>query len=182
MGFFSGLIKKVAAPIAGGLLGIGGDAISNSAARDESSASRSFTEKQLKNRHQWEVADLKKAKLNPILSAGGTPSVGSSAMAAQSAMGSSGIKGALAAAQLDNIKADTGLKKSTAKNTDVKTIKDAKYTDFHQDIADAAGKASAFGRSYLKTTSENAKKLKESSMFLKDAIGNKYFYPKKGKN
>ena len=37
----------------------------------------------MKNRHQWEVSDLRKAGLNPILSAGAAPSMGASAMAQQ---------------------------------------------------------------------------------------------------
>ena len=40
-----------------------------------------FTKEQMQNRHQWEVADLRAAGLNPVLSAGGTPSIGNSAMA-----------------------------------------------------------------------------------------------------
>lgn len=40
-----------------------------------------FTREMMKNRHQWEIRDLKKAGLNPILSAGGTPSMGSAAQA-----------------------------------------------------------------------------------------------------
>jgi hypothetical protein len=78
--------------IAGGIAfgPIGAIAMANSSTNKANSAqaaaANQFTEKQLKNRHQWEVEDLKKAGLNPIMSAGGTPSIGSSAMAQQKSL------------------------------------------------------------------------------------------------
>lgn len=41
----------------------------------------SRTKRMMKKRHQWEVRDLRKAGLNPILSAGAAPSMGSNAQA-----------------------------------------------------------------------------------------------------
>lgn len=60
--------------VLGGLFG-------RSTARQNADAANAFTKEQLQNRHQWEVEDLKKAGLNPMLSAGGTPSIGGSAQA-----------------------------------------------------------------------------------------------------
>lgn len=73
---------------------IGGDKANKSSAK-EAEKSRLHSNEQMQNRHRWEVNDLRKAGLNPVLSAGGTPSVGSSAMAAQRniAEGMSGFTG-----------------------------------------------------------------------------------------
>ena len=112
MGFFS-----VAAPIVGSIIG---SKLTNSAAKSAANNANAFTELQLKNRHQWEVADLKKAGLNPILSAGGTPSIGGSSTAAVTNPVGDVASALQLSAQLENIEADTQLKKdqsSQAVNT-----------------------------------------------------------------
>ena len=45
-------------------------ASSDKASAKAAQQAQQHSDKQLKNRHQWEVADLRKAGLNPILSAG----------------------------------------------------------------------------------------------------------------
>lgn len=47
-------------------------------AKASQKSSQAFTKIMMQKRHQWEVQDLIKAGLNPILSAHGTPSMGSS--------------------------------------------------------------------------------------------------------
>jgi hypothetical protein len=91
MGFLSSIGKAVGkvAGIASDVAGVGGlfgISPATDDARDFASASaaqaNAYTTEQLKNRHQWEVADLRKAGLNPILSAmKGAPSIGGSAQA-----------------------------------------------------------------------------------------------------
>lgn len=54
---------------------------SNKAASKAADKANDFTMHMMKNRHSWEVDDLRKAGLNPILSTHGAPSMGSSAMA-----------------------------------------------------------------------------------------------------
>jgi len=70
---------------AGAALQVVGDMASNlysaAQARKAAKKARAFTREMMSSRHQWEVTDLRKAGLNPILSAGGTPSMGGSAMA-----------------------------------------------------------------------------------------------------
>lgn len=56
----------------GGAANILGNIIGNSSAKSEASRNRQFQEKMAKNAHQYQVADLKAAGLNPILSAGGS--------------------------------------------------------------------------------------------------------------
>lgn len=97
MGFFDKILS-VAAPVIGSAFGPVGTAIGSAvggafSTQDEqdfasSSAAQAnaFTKEQLQNRHQWEVADLRNAGLNPVLSAmKGAPSIGGSAVASTGA-------------------------------------------------------------------------------------------------
>jgi hypothetical protein len=69
----------------GDLFGFGtgllGSNSAQAASRENAAAANAFTEKQLKNRHQWEVEDLRKAGLNPVLSSKFGGSIGGSAQA-----------------------------------------------------------------------------------------------------
>jgi hypothetical protein len=87
-----------------------GGAMANDAAKDEANEGRQFTKEQLQNRHQWEVEDLRRAGLNPLLSAHSAPSIGSSPTA-------SGFKniGADAAASASSA-SDISVKKATQQN------------------------------------------------------------------
>lgn len=95
MGFLSSIGKTIGkvAGIASDVAGIGGAFGFSPATGDaqdfasaQAAASRGFTKEQLQNRHQWEVADLRAAGLNPILSAmKGAPSIGGSASATSNA-------------------------------------------------------------------------------------------------
>lgn len=75
MGFF-GDIGGAAIGMVGGLLG-------NASSASEAEKSRSLSVEAAKNAHQWEVADLKKAGLNPILSANSGASLSSLPSAGQ---------------------------------------------------------------------------------------------------
>lgn len=91
MGFFSslgkiaGVVAGVATgnPVAalGSLADLGSASDARSQAKRNVEQANAFTKEQLQNRHQWEVMDLKAAGLNPILSAGGVPSIGASPVA-----------------------------------------------------------------------------------------------------
>lgn len=76
---------------AGGAIGsaLGGALATDDAqdfATNSAATANAFTKEQLQNRHQWEVADLRAAGLNPILSAmKGAPSIGGSAQAVSGA-------------------------------------------------------------------------------------------------
>lgn len=122
----------------------------NKANAKEAAKSRDFTREEMQNRHQWEVSDLRKAGLNPILSAGAAPSIGSSAQAIMQSPDLSGMdeKDLMSSAmewkrlnaELDNIKSDTGQKDSSDKlNTEaVKTQKTQQMANSAQAAASAA--------------------------------------------
>jgi len=117
MGFFS--YAKIAAPI---VASVAGGLINNKGSKGAAADANAFTTEQLQNRHQWEVDDLRKAGLNPVLSAGGTPSIGGSSTADYSEPIAGSVSTALQSMQLretiNNIREDTELKKRQQSATD----------------------------------------------------------------
>jgi len=190
MGFLSKLVGA-AAPIVGGIVGgpagaaIGsgiGGALSTQDAQNfssaEASASRGFTKEQLQNRHQWEVADLRAAGLNPILSAmKGAPSIGGSAAATSSATVADGAakltQSALASKKLNAEISLIESQAAAARTQGVKNLADAKnvgnISDISQNAANiskglhsASASASKSINSGINYISKNKKKLKKA--------------------
>lgn len=81
-------------------MGALGSIISAGAAKAEGDLSWSRTKRMMQQRHQWEVSDLRKAGLNPILSAGGAPSMGSPPNTNMQALGSTINQGRLMKSQI----------------------------------------------------------------------------------
>lgn len=110
------LLEAIAGPIIGGALGIVGQQKENAANAEQARIQMDFQERMSGSAHQREVADLRKAGLNPILS--GTGGMGAStpsgSMAQMRSALASGVSSAMAVrrqnAELDNIRKDTELK------------------------------------------------------------------------
>lgn len=83
-------------------------------------SAQQFAEKQMKNKYQWGVEDLKKSGLNPVLAAGQTQGVSAVGAAPRGGIpkGANMAENIMTAKQAENIQADTELKKEM-KNTEV---------------------------------------------------------------
>lgn len=116
--------------VIGAVAGIGSTLLQNNSARKERRVANDFTREQLQNQHQWQVEDLKKAGLNPVLSANSGAGTGASHMAPVVGMGSNAAEGVASAlalkkqsAEVDAIKqnektakANESVAKATEKN------------------------------------------------------------------
>lgn len=93
----------------------------------------------MKNRHQWEVEDLRKAGLNPILSAGGQGTSGNAPeIVAPDVAGSAakGVEAALGRSQAELMKAQTEQSVSSARQAESQTAlneSEKKRVDFEAD-------------------------------------------------
>lgn len=116
------LLKTLAPSVIGGLFGLSSAKSTNKANQGIAEQANAFTREMMQSRHQWETADLRAAGLNPILSAGGTPSMGSPTSIPETGEVDAAVSGASSALatkrlseELENIRADTSLKKDQAK-------------------------------------------------------------------
>lgn len=135
-----GIDDAIVGSLAGTALSSGlsflGGSNSNKDAKKAAEAQMAFQRESQMNAHQWEVADLRKAGLNPILSAnGGAPMASGASYAPTNALSGSADalgKGSANAVSIANIKADTAQKlananlastnaKATAQTIDLKT-------------------------------------------------------------
>lgn len=106
-----GLFGSIVGATVGGLFGLAQQSSSNSAAASMQNTSIEANRETMQNKHQWEVADLKKAGLNPMISAmnsSGTLSAssGSAGAAPSAAAGAAAMAQAFSAAKLNQSQID----------------------------------------------------------------------------
>lgn len=170
MGLLSSIGKVVSkvAPIVGAATGnpLLGTAISagasflggqqqNQAAASSSKAANDFIREQMKNRHQWEVSDLRKAGLNPILSAGAAPSMGgaSTANVPSNPMG----EAVSTALQMKRLNADIANINAQTDATRQNTVKLASDTALNQALEYSATKDALLKANSARAAAANAK-------------------------
>lgn len=164
--------------VAGGLMGLAGDSMNNSAASDRQEAATKaqieWNREAMQNKHQWEIADLKKAGLNPMLSAmnGSTGTLGASAAVASpgsSSVGSSASSMSSAFAQNMLAKKSMATLDSEIEKNNADAVKARAEAQSTLDMVDVAKQNSA---SQIELNASNADLFRSETE--KNNIWNKY--------
>lgn len=158
--------------VAGGLMGLAGDSMNNSAASDRQEDAQKFNREAMQNKHQWEVKDLKAAGLNPMLSAmnGSTGTLGSSAASASSSsVGSSAASMSSAFAQNMLAKKSMATLDSEIEKNNADALKARAEAQSTLDMVDVAKQNSA---SQIELNASNADLFR--SQTERNKIWNKY--------
>lgn len=130
MSFLKKIVKSIAGPLTGGLIDLGGSMLSANQSADEANKQMEYQSYMSNTAHQREVADLKAAGLNPILSAFGsgasTPSGAMGNVPDYGASLSQGANSAMQAMQLGtqikNMKQNTKYIRSQKRKSDQEAI------------------------------------------------------------
>ena len=158
--------------VAGGLMGLAGDSMTNSAADSRQEDAQAFNREAMQNKHQWEVKDLKAAGLNPMLSAmnGSTGTLGSSAASASSSsVGSSSASMSSAFAQNQLAKKSLATLDSEIEKNNADAVKARAEAQSTLDMVDVAKQNSA---SQIELNASNADLFR--SQTERNNIWNKY--------
>lgn len=146
----------------GGMLGLGGvtsaigDITNSIFANQTNAASSNMQDKQIawdnqwrSNAHQTEVADLKAAGLNPILSAGGggasTPSIGSAPQVAPQISMPDVLGGVVSMTQLQQAQQKINIDKANSEAAIRKNLSDAQLNDLQSTLAKQGYLGKTFG-------------------------------------
>lgn len=144
-----GFLSDVAGSLIGGASSFFGGERQNDAAASSAREAAAINRENFKNRHQWEVADLKKAGLNPILSAHGSPP-GASAPAAAVPSNSigEGVNSAMAArrlrAEIDLMaqqRKESMAREALTDTQNLKTFEEKKGISYDNRVKDVLSKA-----------------------------------------
>lgn len=165
MGFFDGLLGSAVS----GIASIFGGSQQNASAKQIAAENNRIAVELASTQHQREVADLKAAGLNPILSAGGSGSAVPALqqapvvneMAGVDSAVNSGLKSSTVRETLNNLKADTAKKESE----ESANLEAAKTQQENQKLLREQTKLSTFNQANV----ENDTQLKIVDYWLKDA-------------
>lgn len=152
-------------PIIGDLIGAGasilGSNISASAAKENTKAQIGWEKERATNAHQWEVEDMKKAGINPILSAGGSGAVTGNITPQMPDTSGYAKAGERIANIGQNIWSAISAKNETAQtNADIK-VKDEQAKNISTDTILKAGQTGLISAQTAKTLIEKELKEKE---------------------
>lgn len=123
--------------------------------------SAAFSREQMQNAHQWEVADLRAAGLNPILSAGGSGAKGGSVSQPRTVSKMNSVLASLQAAE--NIE----LTRAQVKESSAKAMLLDQQAITEQDKQFDTAASTALKKSQQKKVMEEAKKI-SASAFIED--------------